>query len=90
VFDALQNLRAPLAAAFERHGKFRGAAQPIAWAAKLSNREKEICDLLLAGCASDAIALRLRISRHTVKDHRKNIFRKLQVASLAELFAQAH
>ena len=33
------------------------------------------------------IALRLGISRYTVKDHRKHIFRKLSVGSLAELFA---
>jgi DNA-binding CsgD family transcriptional regulator len=42
---------------------------------------------MMAGCSSEAIALRLGISRHTVKDHRKQIFRKLQVGSLAELFA---
>jgi DNA-binding CsgD family transcriptional regulator len=41
----------------------------------------------LIGCSSEAIALRLSISRHTVKDHRKQIFRKLGVGSLAELFA---
>lgn len=89
VFGVLQNLRSPIAAAFERHGKFVATVRPDNWARPLSRREKEICDLLLAGCASDAIALRLRISRHTVKDHRKNIFRKLRVASLAELFALA-
>jgi len=89
VFGTLQSLRWPLAAAFERHGKLVGAARSDDWAAILSRREKEICDLLLSGCASDAIALRLQISRHTVKDHRKNIFRKLQIVSLAELFALA-
>jgi DNA-binding CsgD family transcriptional regulator len=89
MFSVLQNLRSPIAAAFERHGKFVATARPGNWAKVLSRREKEVCHLLLAGCASDAIALRLRISRHTVKDHRKNIFRKLQIASLAELFALA-
>jgi DNA-binding CsgD family transcriptional regulator len=53
----------------------------------LSPREQEICGLLLAGCSSQAISLRLDISRHTVKDHRKAIFRKLRIGSLAELFA---
>ena len=56
----------------------------------LSPRENQVCDLLLLGCSSDAIALRLGISRHTVKDHRKQIFRKLGIASLAELFASVH
>jgi DNA-binding CsgD family transcriptional regulator len=56
-------------------------------AAMLSPRESQVTELLLAGCSSEAIALRLHISRHTVKDHRKQIFRKLRVGSLAELFA---
>jgi DNA-binding CsgD family transcriptional regulator len=55
----------------------------------LSAREAEVARLLLAGCSSEAIALRLDISRHTVKDHRKSIFRKLHIGSLAELFALA-
>jgi DNA-binding CsgD family transcriptional regulator len=55
--------------------------------ATLSPREAQVTELLLAGCSSEAIALRLDISRHTVKDHRKQIFRKLRVGSLAELFA---
>jgi len=53
----------------------------------LSPRETAISDLLLQGCSSADIALRLGISRHTVKDHRKQIFRKLNVHTLAQLFA---
>jgi len=80
----LQSLAAAVTAAFDRHHELRA---PLA-ANILSTREREICDLLLLGCSSTAIALRLNISRHTVKDHRKSIFRKLQVGSLAELFAR--
>jgi DNA-binding CsgD family transcriptional regulator len=84
---ALQALAAPLGAAFDRHQELLASDTPLPGAA-LSAREREVCDLLLLGCSSLAIALRLNISRHTVKDHRKRIFRKLQVASLAELFAR--
>ncbi|MBC9033733.1 helix-turn-helix transcriptional regulator [Sphingomonas sp. JC676] len=83
---ALNTLGAPIAAAFERHLALYGAAQ---WRAPLTGRELEVCELLLQGCSSDTIALRLAISRHTVKDHRKQIFRKLGAGSLAELFALA-
>jgi DNA-binding CsgD family transcriptional regulator len=88
----LQTLSAPIAAAFDRHEALsaydrRMAHEAPNQAAMLSPREREICDLLLLGCSSAAIALRLDISRHTVKDHRKRIFRKLRVGSLAELFA---
>jgi DNA-binding CsgD family transcriptional regulator len=79
----LQALAAPIAAAFDRHYQL---CAPLHVGA-LTAREREIYDLMLLGCSSAAIALRLDISRHTVKDHRKSIFRKLQVGSLAELFA---
>lgn len=85
---ALDAATTPIAAAFERHRALTG--EGAALRACLSPRENQVCDLLLLGCSSDAIALRLGISRHTVKDHRKQIFRKLGIASLAELFASVH
>jgi DNA-binding CsgD family transcriptional regulator len=81
--EALDGLCGPIAAAFDRHARLTRAPAM----AGLSAREGEVAELLLAGCGSEAIALRLGISRHTVKDHRKQIFRKLRVGSLAELFA---
>jgi DNA-binding CsgD family transcriptional regulator len=92
IVQALDALRAPVAAAFVRHGTLMRQSAPSGagnWPALLTGRERQIGDLLLAGYASEAIALRLGISRHTVKDHRKNIFRKLRISSLAELFAIA-
>jgi DNA-binding CsgD family transcriptional regulator len=85
----LEALTAPIAAAFDKHARF---AQPATSPAtlpmvRLSQREAQITELLLLGCGSEAIALRLNISRYTVKDHRKQIFRKLGIGSLAELFA---
>jgi DNA-binding CsgD family transcriptional regulator len=82
----LNDLSAPVAAAFERHRTLT-LQNTSASLSVLSAREREVCALLLAGCSSPAIALRLDISRYTVKDHRKAIFRKLRVGSLAELFA---
>jgi DNA-binding CsgD family transcriptional regulator len=83
---ALNDLSEPVAAAFDRHRALtlRNSSEALS---VLSVREREVCKLLLAGCSSQAIALRLAISRYTVKDHRKAIFRKLRVGSLAELFA---
>jgi DNA-binding CsgD family transcriptional regulator len=86
VLHAFSELGAPIAAAFERHGALGGSHGPRL-DSTLTPRENEVRDLLLTGCSSEAIARRLGISRHTVKDHRKNIFRKLGVGSLAELFA---
>ena len=85
--EGLQMLAAPIAAAFETHAALAKRASLDASERSLSPREAQVVELMLAGCSSEAIALRLDISRHTVKDHRKRIFRKLEVGSLAELFA---
>jgi DNA-binding CsgD family transcriptional regulator len=85
---SLHGLLAPIAAAFERHHVLNARLVPRKPALdRLSPREGEIARLLLDGCSTEAIALRLALSRHTVKDHRKQIFRKLGISSLAELFA---
>lgn len=84
--SALGALGGPLAAAFERHAALGGAG--LSEADGLSARERDVHGLLVRGCSSEAIALRLGISRHTVKDHRKRVFRKLGVGSLAELLAR--
>jgi len=82
--NALHSLCEPVAAAFSRHDALTyGAVSPSG----LSPREGQVAELMLQGCTSEAIALRLQISCHTVKDYRKQIFRKLRISSLAELFA---
>ena len=81
----LEELRLPLAAAFNKHTTL--APQAACSVSTLSPREKQIIGLLLRGCGSPQIALHLGISRHTVKDHRKRIFRKLGIGTLAQLFA---
>jgi DNA-binding CsgD family transcriptional regulator len=87
--QSLTALRSSIAAAFERHQALARKGANGDWRAPLSAREREVGELLLLGCSSDAIALRLGITRHTVKDHRKHIFRKLGISSLAELFSLA-
>ena len=52
----------------------------------LTPREREIVDLILNGNGSQQIAARLFISLGTVKNHRKNIYGKLNIGSQAELF----
>ncbi len=53
----------------------------------LTRRELEIVDLISCGHSNGEIAKILIISEHTVKDHTKNIYRKLNVHSRFELTA---
>lgn len=52
---------------------------------QLSPREREILGQLVAGSRVPAIAKQLFISPHTVRNHLKSIFRKLEVSDQAEL-----
>jgi len=56
---------------------------------KLSKREIEIIQLLADGLSSGQISERLFISGHTVKTHRKNILKKLDLHNSSELIQYA-
>jgi len=60
--------------------------------AALSEREREIFDLVVSGLDSHEIAAQLFISVNTVDTHRTNLMRKLDLHSVAEMvrFAARH
>ena len=51
----------------------------------LSPREQEVLALLVAGARVKTISERLYISPHTVRNHLKSMFRKLDVGNQSEL-----
>ena len=51
----------------------------------ISNRERDIVRLLITKKTSNEIAKNLHISKHTVDTHRRNILKKLNLSSTAEL-----
>lgn len=55
----------------------------------LTNREREILDLIAAGHANVEIANRLYLSPKTVRNHVSSIFSKLQVADRAQAIVRA-
>ena len=58
--------------------------------AALSKRELEVVDLIARGYSNAEIANVLVISVHTVNDHTKKIYRKLNVHSRLEVVALAN
>jgi FixJ family two-component response regulator len=57
--------------------------------ASLTPREREIMALVVSGLMNKQIAAKLGISEITVKAHRGQVMRKMQVASLADLVRAA-
>ncbi len=54
---------------------------------EMSDREREVLARLLEGDSEKEAGLILKISRHTVHDHVKQIYRRLKVSSRGELLA---
>ena len=52
---------------------------------QLSGREREVLQLMAEGHVSGEIASKLSLSTHTVDTHRRNIMKKLDLHSVAEL-----
>jgi DNA-binding CsgD family transcriptional regulator len=66
------------------------APQPAAKSGErqpLTEREKTIIELVLQGHSSESIGLTLGIATGTVKVHRRNIYRKLGIASQTQLMS---
>lgn len=66
----------------ERHLADRHARQRYA---QLSEREREVLGLIVAGLTNKEIGRALGLSPRTVETHRANLFAKLQAESLAQL-----
>jgi DNA-binding NarL/FixJ family response regulator len=72
--------------AFFAAGAHAGGLQPFP---ELTEREREVLDLVARGLTNRAIAERLVVSDKTVRNHVSNVFAKLHVADRAAAVARA-
>ena len=80
--DRIQEaLRTSTEALAQRHERAERATR----LAVLSEREREVMDLIVQGLANKAIADRLNVSVRTVETHRARVFDKLEVRSAVDL-----
>lgn len=82
LIEALQNAVRQHVRTRERHQADRAARERYA---QLSEREREVLGLIVAGLTNKEIGRALDLSPRTVETHRANLFAKLQAASLAQL-----
>ena len=61
---------------------FEGPAQPPALG--LSERERDVLNLMASGATNPEIAEQLHLSKHTVKEHTSAVYRKLGVRNRTE------
>ncbi|MEZ0293074.1 MAG: response regulator transcription factor, partial [Solirubrobacteraceae bacterium] len=66
---------------------FRPNEQPAGPA--LTEREREVLDLIAGGATNREIAEQLFLSPHTVKEHTSSLYRKLSVRNRAEAVQKA-
>ena len=86
--DAAQLLEAvnrAQARAVERQHQRAEARHTHDLLARLTNREREVCELVTRGLLNKQIAFELGTSEKTVKVHRGRVMRKLEVDSVAAL-----
>ncbi|MDD2700770.1 MAG: response regulator [Sideroxydans sp.] len=83
--DLLDRVRAALLQVEQDSHKNRARNELRSHFEALTDREREIMELVVSGDSSKMIGMRLGISSRTVDIHRANIMRKLNIRTVAEL-----
>ncbi len=83
--DLLRRIESLIRAVGERPGMGTGDQAPSPGMPQLSKRQRQVLELVAAGCTSAAIARQLSISPATAITHRRDLMRKLELHSIAEL-----
>lgn len=90
--ESLTHKKSKLAEAWAKYKKIQEEKNSLTTCNSkvLTEREKQVLELVSKGYSSKQIAHHLFISRHTVESHRKHLLRKLNVNNAAELVVKAN
>lgn len=88
--ELLQKVRELVEVAKEKHERIASVHQIAERMDRLTPRERQVMELIVAGQRSRTIAEQFGVSRRTIEAHRARVMEKMQARNIADLLRMTH